>query len=81
MTAEALNLIVQISREPGGKRKITHITAVDGIDPVTQQIRLCDIFTYDRQSDTFNAVNPPPNYIIKKFNERKLTFDRNIFRG
>jgi len=64
MTAEAIHLIVQISREPGNKRRITHITAVTGLDYERNYIYLTDIFRYNRQDDSFSMVNDYPQNIL-----------------
>ncbi len=40
----ALDLIVQISRMPDGRRRVTHITEITGIDPETSRIVTEDIF-------------------------------------
>ena len=40
----ALDLVVQIARVPDGRRRITHITEVGGLDPQTSQIITDDIF-------------------------------------
>jgi len=80
MTVEALQLIVQIARLPGGKRRVTHITAVDGIDEVTGQIKLVNIFQHDRKSDTFTATAMPPAPILKKFNDLSIPLDLKPFQ-
>lgn len=41
----AVDLVVQVSRFANGKRRVTHISEVTGIDPETGQVRLEDIFT------------------------------------
>jgi pilus assembly protein CpaF len=43
-TVAALDLIVQISRMTNGRRRITHITEVCGIDPDTERVITEDIF-------------------------------------
>ena len=40
----ALDIIVQISRFPDGRRRVTHISEILGIDPETQRILTEDIF-------------------------------------
>jgi pilus assembly protein CpaF len=40
----AIDLVVQIARLPDGRRQITHISEVRGIDPVSGQIVMEDIF-------------------------------------
>lgn len=67
MTAEATQLIVQISRLPNRKRRITHITCVDGIDPANGHIKLRDIFTYNKLTDSFSIVGTLPQSIVKRF--------------
>lgn len=80
MTVEALQLIVQIARLPGGKRRVTHITAVDGIDETTGQIKLTDIFRHDRKSDSFSAAALPPAPILKKFNDLSIPLNLKPFQ-
>jgi pilus assembly protein CpaF len=43
-TVAALDLVVQITRLPNGRRRITHITEICGIDPDTERIITEDIF-------------------------------------
>ena len=40
----ALDVVVQIARVPDGRRRITHITEVGGLDPETSQIITDDVF-------------------------------------
>jgi Flp pilus assembly CpaF family ATPase len=42
--ASAVNLVVQISRTSGGKRMVSQISEITGIDPETKQITLMDIY-------------------------------------
>lgn len=81
MTAEALHLIVQITRTRNGKRRITHITAVDGIDEATGRIKLCDIFTYDVATDSFHTVSEPPADMLKRITDKKVALDMRIFQN
>lgn len=78
MTVEALQLIVQIARLPGGIRRITHITAVDGIDE-TGNIKLVDIFRYNYKTDTFFVTATPPASILSKFNDHNVKIDMTPF--
>ncbi len=41
----ALDLVVQIARTPDGRRRITHITEIVGLDPETTRIITEDVFT------------------------------------
>jgi len=43
-TVAALDMIVQISRFPDGRRRITHVSEIVGIDPDTERIITEDIF-------------------------------------
>jgi pilus assembly protein CpaF len=44
--ASAINLIVQITRKPGGRRVVTQISEVTGIDQDTHQLTTTDIFNF-----------------------------------
>lgn len=44
--ASAIDIIVQITRQPGGKRMMTQISEVSGIDPETNQLIITDIYNY-----------------------------------
>jgi Flp pilus assembly CpaF family ATPase len=44
--ASALDVIVQITRMPGGKRIVTQVSEVAGIDPETSQLIITDIYNY-----------------------------------
>lgn len=72
MTAEAIQLIVQISREPDHKRKITHITAVEGCRDTAEGIVLKDLFRYLPESDTFSATEKWPDVLERILKERGI---------
>jgi len=40
----AIDLVVQVSRYSDGRRRVTHITEITGLDPDTGEIRMEDIF-------------------------------------
>ena len=44
--ASAVDVIVQITRQPGGRRVVTQISEVAGIDPDTKQLVITDIYNY-----------------------------------
>ncbi|MSR59652.1 MAG: FHA domain-containing protein [Planctomycetaceae bacterium] len=44
--ASAIDVVVQITRMPGGKRVVTQISEVAGIDPETKQLIITDIYNY-----------------------------------
>ncbi len=45
-TVAALSVIVQMTRLADGRRRVTHISEINGIDPETGRILTEDIFTY-----------------------------------
>jgi len=45
----AIDMVVQIARMGDGRRRVTHITEVGGLDPETSQIITDDIFTLRRR--------------------------------
>ena len=76
--ASACQLIIQLDRQPGGKRRISRITEVQGMEGNT--IVLQDIFTYDRAADKLN-----PTGLVPKINEqlkvRGVSLPITLFRG
>lgn len=79
MTAEALHLIIQIAREPNGKRRITHITAVDGLDE-TNHIKTVDIFRYDRKTDSFYVDQLPPRSLLRRLDDKNVHIQINALQ-
>lgn len=63
--AEALQLIVHIARLPDGRRKITHITHVCGINE-KYHVKISDIFKYDAVKDEFYATGYVPESIVER---------------
>lgn len=80
MTAEALQLVVQISRKKNGRRRITHITAVDGLDE-RGNIRLVDIFRHNEKTDTFSIVGAPTSAILDKMANMHVEYDAKPFKS
>ena len=60
--ASALNLVVQITRQSDGRRVVTQISEVSGINPDTQQIIITDIFN-DRGSGRMQATGYLPTFV------------------
>ena len=77
--AEAIKIIVQISRMPDGSRKITYITHVDGITP-DGKVNLKDIFRYDSSTGEFMKTGYYPEKIIESIKSKGLDFEKGIFR-
>ncbi len=46
--ASALHLVVQLTRFHDGSRRVSAVSEVVGIDPETGEVRLCDIFRFER---------------------------------
>ncbi len=61
----ALDMVVQIARVPDGRRRITHITEVGGLDPETSQIITDDVFVLRaiRGQEASSAVMRHTGYI------------------
>lgn len=76
--AEAVQVIVQISRLPDGSRKVTHISCIDGLAS-NGRINIKDIFLYDRQAGVFRPTGFVPKKIIRRIKDRGLDFDESIF--
>ena len=77
--AEAIKIIVQISRMPDGSRKITYITHVDGVTP-DGKVNLKDIFRYDPSTREFMKTGYYPEKIIESIKSKGLDFEEGIFR-
>lgn len=77
--AEALQLIVQISRFPDGSRKITHISYVDGVE-TDNKVKVRDIFVYSTKSREFEWTGYYPEKLIQIIQEKGLEFNDSIFR-
>jgi Flp pilus assembly CpaF family ATPase len=60
--ASAIDLIVHISRLPGGKRVITEITEVVGVDPETKNVIMHDIFNF-RNGQSLEPTGYLPTFI------------------
>ncbi len=60
--ASAVDLIVHISRLPGGRRKVTQIAEVVGLDPDTNDVVLADIFNF-RDGQRLQPTGYLPSFI------------------
>lgn len=76
----AIDMIVHISKVPGGARKITHITHVNGFDE-KGRIQLKDIFLYDKGEKQFIATGYIPQEIIRKAKERDIHINKQLFKN
>lgn len=85
MFAEAVQLIIQLKRYPAGtdvikkgSRKVTHVTAVEGIDE-NGKVILKDIFKFDEKTNTFYATGYLPNKILDIMNSNGIFLGEDFF--
>ena len=69
--SEALQLLIQIQRLRTGKRVITHITEVTGLDE-NYNIILNDIFTYDEEKGVHKSTGYVPTKLLEKMKLRGI---------
>jgi len=74
----ALDLIVHIAKV-NGKRIITHITHVNGLDE-KGRVKLNDIFLYDKENQAFKATGYIPKNIIRKAKQCGIEINESIFQ-
>lgn len=74
--AEALQLIIQIAHGRDGKRRITHITQVCGVDKENRVI-LQDIFIF--KNGKYYATGIVPQDIVEIIKSRGVEFDESVF--
>jgi Flp pilus assembly CpaF family ATPase len=60
--ASAIDVIVQITRMPGGKRVVTQVSEVTGIDSETNQLIITDIYNY-RTSAALQPTGYLPSFV------------------
>ena len=82
--AEALDLIVQIktikSGESKGRRVISHVTAVEGVDEKNpQRVKLMDIFRFDEIKGNFYSTGYKPKTLLRKLAENNVHVNEGIF--
>lgn len=77
--ASAVDVIVQITRLPGGKRIVTQISEVTGIDPESKQLIITDIYNF-RDGKVLHPTGYLPSFveslIHKKLLELKFLYGR-----
>ena len=64
MISEAIQLIVQLRRLPNGKRVVSHICSVEGIDR-NDQVIIRNIFVYDHEGKSFRYTGYFPKKIAE----------------
>lgn len=60
--ASAIDIVVQITRQPGGKRIVTQIAEVAGIDPDSKQLIITDIYNF-RDGKTLHPTGYLPSFV------------------
>ncbi len=60
--ASAINIVVQITRMPGGRRLVTQVSEVTGIDQDTQQLTITDIFNF-RSGESLQPTGYLPTFL------------------
>lgn len=76
--AEAIQLIIQISRFPDGSRKITHISEVDGVNELGK-VNINDIYTYNILESRFEYTGYYPARIIELIEKKGIYIEKSIF--
>lgn len=77
MIAEALQLIVQLRRIPDGKRIVSNICSVEGVDKFGN-IMLKDIFIYDYSDKKFKYTGFFPKKIAEHLESNGVALTKNI---
>src|SRR5436190_2193720 len=77
--ASAIDVVVQITRMPGGKRVVTQVSEVSGIDPDTKQLIVTDIYNY-RDGQTLHPTGYLPSF-VESLIQKKLLELRFLYGG
>jgi Flp pilus assembly CpaF family ATPase len=72
--ASAIDVIVQITRMPGGPRKVTQISEVTGIDPESKQLTITDIYNY-RNGEMLLPTGYMPSFIDSLIEKKLLQLE------
>lgn len=77
--AQSIDLIIQLTRgENGGKRRITRVTVVGGVE--NGKVQLYDIFFYDEKKKEYVSTGYYPRRITDKLEKRGIHLDPEIFK-
>jgi Flp pilus assembly CpaF family ATPase len=60
--SSAIDIVVQITRMPGGRRIVTQVSEISGIDPETKQLIVTDIYNY-RDGHTLHPTGYLPSFV------------------
>jgi pilus assembly protein CpaF len=69
--ASAIDVVVQITRMPGGKRIVTQVSEVSGIDPDTQQLIVTDIYNF-RDGKVLHPTGYLPTFVESLIHKKLL---------
>jgi len=69
--ASAIDLIVHISRLPGGQRVITQISEITRVDPETKEVVVLDIFNF-RDGQTLQPTGYLPSFVDSLIDKQLL---------
>jgi hypothetical protein len=72
--ASAIDLVVQITRLPGGKRTVTQISEVLGYDADRKELTVIDIFNY-RDGVSLRPTGYLPSYIDELMDRELLKLE------
>jgi pilus assembly protein CpaF len=68
----AIDLVVHISRMSGGRRAVTQISEMSGIDPETGRVRIRDIFNLRGGSDALQPTGYLPTFVEQLISKNLL---------
>jgi pilus assembly protein CpaF len=77
--SSAIDVVVQITRMPGGKRVVTQVSEISGIDPDTKQLIVTDIYNY-RDGQTLHPTGYLPSF-VESLIQKKLLELRFLYGG
>jgi Flp pilus assembly CpaF family ATPase len=72
--ASAIDVIVQITRMPGGPRKVTQISEVTGVDAETKQLTITDIYNY-RNGESLLPTGYMPSFVDSLIEKKLLQLE------
>jgi pilus assembly protein CpaF len=68
----AIDLVVHISRVAGGRRIVTEIAEIDGVDPENGRVRVRDIFNLRGTTDSLQPTGYLPSFVEELVNKNLL---------
>ena len=80
MISEALQLIVQLRRLPDGRRVVSQVTEVGGLDKKSGAVILEDIFVYNIEKNDFEQTGYYPKAIVEKVASNGVGEIKTFFR-